>query len=502
MLDDDQKKELLKLTKAVLVNFIAEVQGIDKLLDKKIERLLLQSDKPKLIKKLTSTLKGLRRRHKVLSYWEYSDFVTELHYLIDDVMSLYPDQPQECLALLELFMESTGSSLERIDDSNGDIGDIYRHLPLLWLQAAAGCREQEKHSVTADEQDILSQAWLDKVKAMAADNDYGSKDNLLQNVNLLLSAAEIKALIDDYKYDYERLLAEVFGNKKIVGNKNSSHFDNSNESQMNANSLHKRELETALTDLAWALGEVETFEEVYLHLNNNRAFLAYEFDKLMTFMIEQQAYDVALRYLTADKEASNGLLDHKLDKITRLDWLSQIYHQQNNYAAQLEVLNAVFEIDPSSTRFKQIMAIASPAEKASLRKKASQLADDQEVMIAVDLWLEMGEIELANQVAVARYQEFDELHYTTLTQWLKRFPDDTNLIRVIIYRSLINDILDNARSMAYGHAARYYKHLVKLDGVINRSSGSYASLDTHQDYVTALKEMHSEKYGFWERVEG
>ncbi len=61
MLDDEKKRDLAKLPKATLVNFVADVQGMDKLLDKKIERLLLQSDKPKLIKKLTSTLKGLRR---------------------------------------------------------------------------------------------------------------------------------------------------------------------------------------------------------------------------------------------------------------------------------------------------------------------------------------------------------------------------------------------------------------------------------------------------------
>ena len=56
MLNAEQKKYLSQLSKKTLIDFVSEVYGIDKMLDKKIERLLLQSDKPKLIKKLTTTL--------------------------------------------------------------------------------------------------------------------------------------------------------------------------------------------------------------------------------------------------------------------------------------------------------------------------------------------------------------------------------------------------------------------------------------------------------------
>lgn len=503
MLDDEQKKSLAKLPKAILVNFVADVQGMDKLLDKKIERLLLQSDKPKLIKKLTSTLKGLGRRRKFVNYWESSDFATELQYLVDDVMSLYPEQSEECLKLLELFINSTGSTLERVDDSNGDIGDIYRSLAPLWLQVAASCYEQERQTVSDEEQDILSQAWSEKVKAMANDNDYGTKDNLLRQVNQLFSKSEIEGLIEEYKYDYQTLINEVFDNKP-----DSHSVDIGYQPQINANSLEKSSLQFALTDLAWALGDIENYEEIYLYLDADRSFSRCSFDKLMSFLIEHKAYDVALRYLNADKQ-SNGKSDNssnkKLKKLERLEWLNEIYSQQENTEAQLEALGSAFAIEPTSARFKQIMAIANPAQKASLRKIAYKLADQQQqVLVAIELWLEIGEFELANQVAVTRHKEFDELHYTTLTQWLKRLkqlPEDTNLIKVIIYRSLLNDILDNARTLAYGHAARYYKHLVKLDAFIDRSVNSYSSLDNHQHYVKALKDKHGKKYIFWDRVE-
>lgn len=500
MLDDEQKRDLAKLPKATLINFVADVQGMDKLLDKKIERLLLQSDKPKLIKKLTSTLKGLRRRRKTLNYWEYNDFITELHYLTDDVMSLYPEQAQECLVLLELYMESTDSSLERVDDSTGEISSIYSRLTKLWLQVAASCYEQEKQEVDRDEQDILTQSWIYKIKAMIDDNEYGTKDNLLRHVNQLFSDSELDSLIEDYKYDYQTLLAESFDNNHQTLKVSDS--GNVNVSTMNANSLQKRNLEQALIDLAWALAEVETFETIYLYLNANRTFSSIEFNKLIQFMIDNQAYEVALRYLNEDWPGNDEKLKTKALSLQRLDWLNVIYSQQANTGELYDALLAAFELQPSYVRFRGVMAIASPAQQAQLRKIAVELADQQsDVIIAIDLWLEIGEMQRATQVAIARHQEFDEMHYTTLTQWLKRLPDDTNLIRVAIYRSLLNDILDNDRSMAYGHAARYYKHLIKLQAFIGRSEEGYQGLSNHEDYLNQLKHNHGKKYSFWDRVE-
>lgn len=494
MLDDEQIKDLAKLPKATLVNFVADVQGMDKLLDKKIERLLLQSDKPKLIKKLTSYLKGLRRRRKFLDYWENSDFVTELNYLVDDVMSLYPEHSEACLALLELFIDSTSSTFERVDDSNGDVGDIYRNLTLLWLQVAASCYSREKQTVSDNEQDILSQAWCEKVKAMADDNDYGTKDYLLNNVNLLLSASEIESLIEDYKYEYETLLAEISDNKETVTRYHSANVE------INDNSYKKGNLERALMDLAWSLSDVDKFEKVYKYLIAHRGFSRYHFETLMRFMIEHEAYEVALGYLHVDRPSSDKS-NHQLNELERLDWLNQIYIKRGDKPAQLETLGAAFELQPSIALFKQMMTIATPAQQASLRKVATQIADQQEVLTAIALWLEIGEIEIATQLAVKRQDEFDELHYSTLTKQLKQLPDNTTLIRVIIYRSLLNDILDNARSIAYGHAARYYNHLVKLEAFIDRSNKGYSSLANYQDYIKALKQKHGKKYSFWERVE-
>lgn len=115
--------------------------------------------------------------------------------------------------------------------------------------------------------------------------------------------------------------------------------------------------------------------------------------------------------------------------------------------------------------------------------------------------LEINEPELASQVAVGRYKEFATIHYETLNQLLKELPENTQLIQVIIYRSLINDILNNMSGKAYGYAARYYKKLVQLDSRISHLPESYSSLISHQDYINKLRDKHDKKYSFWERIE-
>lgn len=498
MLNLQQKHCLAQLPKATLVNFIAEVQGVDKLLDKKIERLLLQSDKPKLIKKLTTTLKGLNRRHKYIDHWKVSEFATELQYLASDIMSLYPEQADTCLQLLELFIESSNTSLQRCDDASGEIGEIYSNLAQSWLMVARDCYNQQKQILPVDEQDILSQAWQTKVKNLIDDNDYGFKDALMAGLKQLLSELEIRGIIDDYLHYYQSLFTE---------NKGKGSAENAINTAANpriplsyghdrANHQEKLKTETALLGVAQALGDVALFIAVYRTIYPQQPLSPQQLNGLVSFMIDHQAYELALEYLNHDWQSKA-----QQDAIKRLDWLSQIYQQQGDSKAQLKVLGEVFELQSSAKRLQAIMAIASPAEQAGWRKKAYKLAEDQQdIITAILLLLEIGEIKLANQVAITRHHEFADIHYETLTQLLKGLPEDTAIIQMIIYRSLIDDILTNDRSRAYGYAARYYKRLSPLDSTINKSTDGYNSLATHQQYTELLSQKYNERSDFWQRI--
>lgn len=496
MLTPEQKVALAKLSKATLVNFVAELQGVDKLLDKKIERLLLQSDTPKLIKKLTSNLKGLRRRHAFVEYWRVSEFATELQYLADDIMSLYPEQLETCLNLLELFFESSNSSLQRCEDSSA-VAQVYRDAAESWLTVASKCYSQEKLSLPLDEQDILSQAWQQKIKTLIDDNDYGfghiyaTKEALIEGINELLSESEIKGLIEDYQQYYEELFEQGSSETaKSLSTKRS--YDHSR-----ANHQEKLKTEVTLIGLVKALGNVALFEKVYLRIYPKEAMTAQQLNELLRFLIDNKDYTRAHYYLDDVWQSRN-----KQEQVKRLDLLNEVYQLQGDSKSQLQTLGEAFELYSTPSRLKAIMAIASPAQQSQWRKKAYELAEQQESIVdAISLLLEINDKALANKIAIARHLEFAEVHYETLTQMLKDLPEGTTLIQVIIYRSLINDILDQGRSKAYGYAARYCKKLITFNTSIGNAAESYSTLMTHQDYIKTLYEKHGKKYSFWERLE-
>jgi hypothetical protein len=67
----------------------------------------------------------------------------------------------------------------------------------------------------------------------------------------------------------------------------------------------------------------------------------------------------------------------------------------------------------------------------------------------------------------------------------------------VLYRALLDDILLQARSPAYGHGARYLARLAELgiDGI------APAGFLDHAGYRAALRKSHGPKAAFWSIVD-
>lgn len=492
ILVNEQYLALSKLPATALAQFIADIYGMEKIIDKKIDRLLLQSDKTKLIKKLTSTIKALKRRRKFVDYWEAGGFALELSHILSDVMLLADTKPRQCLELLELFMETSESSLNRCDDSNGDVGGIYRSLAQHWLKVARICYEQDKQQASAEEWPLLSQAWRQKVIALAKNNDFGEMDELLPNVDQLLDRNEMMALLDHYQSAYQALL-------------DSKNQDDDDYEVMG--------LAVNLESVAKAIGDVDLFEQVYLKVTKNKAvgskknsLNTLQLEELIGYFYEQQAYDKALHYLNniweSDADSGNEQYGIKSDEVIRLDWLLKLYEAMGEADKKLATMSVVFEIDPTPERLKTIMQSVPESQKPLWRDKALMLAKQQDSVIKkLTLLLDLEELALADAAAVEAQEYLADCHYTRLTELLKITPMAAYLTQVVLYRSLLDDILNHARIKAYGHAARYLKQLSRIDDALQRQGKSYEGVITHQAYLKALQQQHGKKSSFWAKVE-
>jgi hypothetical protein len=68
----------------------------------------------------------------------------------------------------------------------------------------------------------------------------------------------------------------------------------------------------------------------------------------------------------------------------------------------------------------------------------------------------------------------------------------------IVYRALLESILNRAQSKTYPHAARYLHRLVKLGKKIR----AWSPIAPHESYLQTLRARHDRKRAFWAQVSG
>lgn len=138
-------------------------------------------------------------------------------------------------------------------------------------------------------------------------------------------------------------------------------------------------------------------------------------------------------------------------------------------------------------------------ERSAARERARETAlPHRYPPTVVKFLLRSGWPDDAERVAIERSTGFDGGHHVALLE-LAGLAASLNrpLIEVICYRSLLRDILDDGRSKAYGHAARYDRRLAEID----RDLPSYGPLRHHAVFVEGLRTDHARKRAFWSRFE-
>jgi len=94
---------------------------------------------------------------------------------------------------------------------------------------------------------------------------------------------------------------------------------------------------------------------------------------------------------------------------------------------------------------------------------------------------------------MARADELDGNSYHTLSTTADAIEAEHPLSATLMRRAMIEDSLDGAKSKRYRHAARHLEECQSCDAAIE----DYGDVLTHAEFITALKEKHPRKHGFW-----
>jgi hypothetical protein len=415
---------------------------------------------------LGKRLTTLRQARSFVDWQKRRAFVKDLdlqrQLIVDKVADGRPDL---ALELLWRFLELAEPVLNRVDDSRGDVGDVFRQ----------ACRDLGAVALKAAPDPVR---LADRVFEAVTTNDYGEHDRLVEVILPALEGAGIARL-------KQRLTAALAARPRTKGDYDAT-----------AGALRR-----ALQDIADHEGDVD-------------AFIAHETGRRSA----QGAAAIATRLLAAGRAEEalvvlkNGAPAEPSARDIEEEWAFALAGTGADAwdQAWVAALLATGRQDEAQrfrwTRFEARL------DAAHLRAYLKALPDFEDVVaerkalehalgfprftIALSFLIEWKELRCAARLVLARSREIDGNLYFVLDPAAKALEGKQPLAAALLRRAMIEDTLEGAKATRYRHAARHLRECRALEAGI----GDHGGFETHDAFLARLKAQHGRKSGFWSQV--
>jgi hypothetical protein len=115
----------------------------------------------------------------------------------------------------------------------------------------------------------------------------------------------------------------------------------------------------------------------------------------------------------------------------------------------------------------------------------------------VQFILHVGEVMKAEELVLSHSRQLDGSRYYDILPLADTFERNKRYLTTsILYRSLVDSILERGISKYYHHAVNYMEHLTLLMALV----GDWREFQLHDEYFAALKKLHAKKFSFWEKM--
>lgn len=251
---------------------------------------------------------------------------------------------------------------------------------------------------------------------------------------------------------------------------------------------HARLVQTALTEIADALGDVDGYAARFsAEEHANPAIAARIAERLLAANRAEEA-------MAAIDGAETGLRkgghwpDWQRVRIDVLDALRRSGDAQN-------ARWAIFERDLNAEYLRAfIKRLPDFDDKEAESRALAHVCQYPSFHQALAFLIDWPAHDLAAEFVLARHGELDGDHYWLLTPAADALEQRHPLSATLMLRAMIDFSLDRARAKRYGHAAR---HLQTCEYLAKRIEHFGDHFD-HEAYVAGLRLRHGRKSGFWD----
>lgn len=423
----------------------------------RLARMQLADRPDKLAADFKKALTGLRRSTRFYDYRETDGFTHTLGSWLDQVAhELLPKDPSAALSLFEAFIEADEKWFERVDDSDGLIGEVVQNACRYWLQAAALC-------------DVPPGGWSDHLLRLYATDPYGARSDLLRCAGLLLDESAQRELVARFESQLTRALDAAPAGRQLP--------------------IHVFHGSGALALLAESLGDPDI--EVRATLRHSPQPNALQRERFARAFLDANRPADALVWL-------QGRWDSY--ELTRQNLLADAFERLDRFTESLPIRQQVFESTLSELDLADWLRHLPQAEQPKAIAHAREIAlGHDELIDAAALLLELGDAVAAENRLVTEAGRIDGRAYTRLVPLSEALrARDCLRGEAAVHRALLNAILDRGYARAYGHAARYWKRLGEIDalGIV------LTPLVSHEEFAAGIRSRHRRKTSFWAYVNG
>ena len=417
-------------------------------------------------------LTALRKSTSFVGWRKRKALIKDLDIQVSMVVEkIAPEDPNIAFDLLWQFIGIAPSVYGRVDDSKGDICDLFR--------AALNHFKEITPRAHLDNEVLADRVW-----AVIQDNDYGEWDGIISLMAHTLGPSGLAQLTTN---------VEAYG-ATLIENDGEDHEAIQFLRRLRGGGDHAahrkaRFVKSCLQEIAVAAGDTKAYVAQYSNVDLKRNSIAAEVAMLL---LDDAKAEEALELLLSAQhdEYDNGQDAWDTAYIASLTALGRTENAQSHRWD-------CFIANLSTNHLRDHLKLLPDFDDVEAEDAAKQhVLEFPSVSIALEFCLNWPDFRAAAKLVETRADEINGDLYSLLTSATEVLRSKHPLATVILYRSMIDDTLQKDRSSLYIQAADQLADCATLDaGILD-----YGTFPTHGTYIRTLQSQHGRKSSFWARL--
>ncbi len=419
-------------------------------------------------------LAGLDRANAFVDWEKAKAFTADLAATLATITrELAAADPDAAIDRLVRFLSTADRVFERIDDSNGRLQDVYHEAAAALPDLVGRLEEAGKASIP------------DRLFALTIADDYGFFSTIMAEL--------VERLPAQARDHWDERLAEA---EQSLGPVKDGDRDWKKDAQLDR-----------IICLRQAIADCRRNVDAFIALEKRRRNERRDTMAIANRLCDAGRHSEALAWVRKRSHPGLKVMTYEdladassprdIADLARTRLEIRILEAMGDRPAAQELRWKTFEttLDIGMLR-EHIAHLPDFAEFDVLDKAFAHAIGSEQKYSALAFFLDWPRLDLAAKLVVDCRAEWEGRHYEPLLAAAETLEPDHPAAATILYRALLDDILDRARSPAYVHAARY---LQKLEALAEHGVAAN-SIDPHPIYRAELAKQHGRKTGFWSLV--